>query len=109
MPGLSFISKVLKQLLCLAQQMVEAITKAMVLALNQLIVYLAAVIDEVMDLMPTMPAFPDVPTEFTTAVGWVAWLFPVNTVFDIVAFLIAAWLVWQGVMIALRWAKASGE
>jgi hypothetical protein len=53
-----------------------------------------------------MPTMPGVPSGVTTAAGWVAWVFPVGTAVNILAFMITAWIVWQIIALALRWAKA---
>ena len=53
-----------------------------------------------------MPDPPELPAAFDTALGWVAWVFPVATAVEILAFLITAWIAWQVIAIAMRWAKA---
>ena len=52
------------------------------------------------------PALPDPPQALVTAEGWVAWVFPVGTVLQILGFTLAVFLLWQLVAIGLRWAKA---
>jgi hypothetical protein len=56
-----------------------------------------------------MPDTPSVPPAITTAAAWVNWFFPVNQVALFFSFILAAWLLWQAVAIAMRWAKAIRE
>lgn len=53
-----------------------------------------------------MPDAPELPAPFATGLHWVAWVFPVSTVLDILLFFLSAWLMWQAVALALRWIKA---
>lgn len=84
----------------------QALADAVVGVLNALIAALAAVIGALFALLPDMPPLPDLPEPMATAEAWVAWVFPVQTVWDILVFGFAMWLLWQAVAIALRWAKA---
>jgi hypothetical protein len=77
-----------------------------VIALNALIAALASVLAGLFSLLPDMPALPSLPDAMVTAEAWVAWVFPVSTVFDILVFGFSMWLLWQAVALALRWAKA---
>jgi len=86
-----------------------AIIGAVVGALNTAIAALGAAAAAAIALLPNMPALPTEPSALVTAEGWVAWVFPVNTVWDILVFFIGVWLLWQAVAIALRWAKALGD
>lgn len=83
------------------------IQTGLVRALNFVIASLGALLAAVAGLMPDMPAMPERPSQFDTALGWMNWVFPVGTVVQVLTFLVGAWLIWQGVVIALRWAKAS--
>lgn len=74
--------------------------------INAIVIALAAVVSTVIGLMPDIPTPPSMPDAMTTALSWIAWFFPVGTVVDIFAFLAAAWLIWLGVSVILRWAKA---
>jgi hypothetical protein len=76
------------------------------LVLNALIAALGAALAAVLLLLPNMPDMPEVPETVLEAAGWVAWVFPVDTVVNIFEFMLAAWLIWQVVALALRWAKA---
>jgi hypothetical protein len=77
-----------------------------VIGLNALIAALGTVIAGLFSLLPDMPALPTLPDAMVTAEAWVAWVFPVSTVFDILVFGFSMWLLWQAVALALRWARA---
>jgi hypothetical protein len=86
-----------------------AIIAAVVGSVNALIAAMGAAAAAGIALLPNMPDLPVKPPLFATASGWVAWVFPVNTVWDILVFAIGVWLLWQLVALALRWAKALGD
>ncbi len=85
------------------------IQTGLVLALNFVIASIGALLEGLAAVLPDMPELPAVPGPVTTALAWVNWVFPVSTVVAVLAFLMAAWLLWQAVAIALRWARALGE
>lgn len=83
-------------------------------ALNAAIAALGAAAAAAVALLPDMPDLPDEPSFFTSdtpgsgtssPVEWVAWFFPVHTVVQALTFVLAMWLLWQAVAVALRWAK----
>jgi len=78
-------------------------------AINGLIAALGSMIAALVSVLPDMPDLPTMPAPFTTAYAWVSWFFPVSTVLDILAAVLAFWITWQLVVIALRWAKASNS
>jgi hypothetical protein len=82
------------------------IETAIMVSINAIIYALGTVISGLLAILPTMPDPPTMPTWATDALGWVAWVFPVGTLLDVIGFLVAAFLLWFGVSIALRWAKA---
>lgn len=82
---------------------------AVVDALNAVIAALAAVINGLFALLPDLPDLPEPPEAYTMAYGWVAWVFPVGTLIEILLFVLSMWLIWQVVALALRWAKALGN
>lgn len=84
----------------------SGIEAALVSALNAIIAGLGAAVSGLLSLLPDMPALPTLPAAFTTAEGWVAWVFPVGTVVDILVWATTVWVLWQGVSLILRWAKA---
>lgn len=76
---------------------------------NAIVAGIAAILSPMVSTLPDMPALPTMPAAFTTAYSWVAWFFPVGTLVDVLAFVLAMWIVWQVVVLILRWAKASNE
>jgi len=93
----------------LVTNLVCFIITALVRALNLILVALGALLEAVAALMPDMPALPSTPAEVTAVMGWVNWFFPVGTTVAVLTFLLTAWLLWQGVAIGLRWAKATSS
>jgi hypothetical protein len=49
------------------------------------------------------------PTQVTTALGWINWFFPVGTLYSIVVTLVTAWLLWMVIRVPLRWGKVINE
>jgi hypothetical protein len=86
-----------------------AVIAGIVYAVNFLIEALGALVALLVALLPAMPSLPTMPTEVVTVLAWVNWFFPVGTVVQFFAFIITVWLLWQGVAIGLRWAKAVRE
>jgi hypothetical protein len=84
----------------------DAIAQLAIDAVNGLIAGFALVLQGLYAVLPDMPALPAVPSEVTEAASWVSWVFPVGTLVDILVFILAMYLTWQAVAIALRWAKA---
>jgi len=93
----------------LLQQIVDQfvcwIETGVMTVLNLVIVALGAMVTALCAVLPSMPSLPDMPSQFTTAASYIAWFFPVGTLVDVLAFFIAAQLLWWGVSIGLRWAK----
>jgi hypothetical protein len=89
--------------------LVQALVDAVAPVLNALIAALAVAAAAVLGLLPDMPALPDLPAPMVQAEAWVAWAFPVETVWNILVFSAGVWLLWQAVAIALRWAKALSD
>lgn len=75
-------------------------------ALNAIITALGAALSAALSVLPDMPALPDPPSQLIMVEGWVAWVFPVTTMLDVLAFVLVIFLMWQLVAIALRWARA---
>lgn len=97
---IALLQTIVSLFVCWVQTGVTLVVNAIVAALAALLTALVAA-DPV-----NMPALPTLPAPFTTALGWVAWVFPVGTAVDILAFLLTAWLAWQVIAILLRWVKA---
>jgi hypothetical protein len=100
---LDFLGKIwcaLSHMDCYVLYALKAAVNAIVLALGAIVGVLIAAIP--VD-MPDPPAMPDA---MTTALSWVAWVFPIGTLLAIIAFFLSVWLMWQGVAVLLRWVKA---
>lgn len=91
------------------EQLVCWIMTALIATLNLLLAALGGLIALLVELMPDMPDLPAVPAPITTAASWMNWVFPVGTVAVFFTFMLSAWILWQAVAIAMRWAKALGE
>ena len=87
--------------------LLDAIETLAIRALNALIAGLGAVLQALVSLLPDMPELPEPPDALIMAESWVAWVFPVGALLTILAFVLAMYLLWQAVAIALRWAKAT--
>jgi hypothetical protein len=90
----------------LVTNLVCFIETAAIRVFNLIIAAIGSLIEALAAVLPDMPDMPDRPAAFDTALGWINWIIPVGTVVTIAGFVLAAWLVWQAVAIALRWAKA---
>jgi hypothetical protein len=97
----------LQQILDFLSLLVCWIMTALVLTLNLLLAALGTLIEGFVILMPDMPDLPTMPGAMLTALAWINWFFPVGTVVQILTFLFGAWLLWQAVVLILRWAKAT--
>lgn len=74
-------------------------------AFNAVVAAIAAVIGALASVLPNMPDFPTLPDPLPEILGWIAWVFPVHQAVLVLAFLVTAWLVWQAVAMAMRWAR----
>jgi len=83
----------------------DIFVRGMVALVNAVLGAFATAINAVMAILPSMPNLPSLPTPFVTAESWVAWFFPVGTVIDVLGTVLALWLVWNVIAIALRWGK----
>jgi len=89
--------------------LIHAIGQLVIGAINALIEALAAVLAALFAILPDMPDLPDPPEAVVTAESWVAWFLPVHQIVLSLTFVVSMWLLWQGVSIALKWAKAIGD
>jgi len=105
------VTSILQAIYYFLAQLVCWIMTALILALNLILAALGALLEVLVALLPDMPSgsIPSVPDTITTAAAWVNWVVPVGTVASFFTFILAAWLLWQAVAIALRWAKATSE
>lgn len=95
----------LQSILCVLMQIPYFVVWAAITAFNSVIIALGALLVGLAAILPDFPTLPVLPEEVDAIFGWVNWVFPVNTVVDIFLWMATVWLVWQGVAIALRWAK----
>jgi len=75
--------------------------------INAVVIALGAAANAVLNAIPVdIPAPPAFPDAVTEVLSWIAWVFPVHTVYLIMEFFVTAWIMWQIVVIILRWVKA---
>jgi hypothetical protein len=103
------ILSILRSILCAIQNLALSILAVIVMAFNAVIKAIATLLAGLLRVLPDFPDLPTLPVEFETASAWMAWVFPVGTVVAIVAWFAVVWLVWQGVALGLRWAKATSQ
>lgn len=72
-------------------------------SLNGWMLLLGAVITAA---MAVLPSFPEVPTLDGAVLGGVAWFLPIGPMLAIFATFVGAWVLWMGVSVGLRWARA---
>jgi hypothetical protein len=82
----------------------NALLWAVETAINGTIAAVGALLALVVALLPHMPAAPDLGS--ATWLGWLNWLVPVGPMLAIAAAMIAAWVFFLAVRVALRWVKA---
>jgi|1186.fasta_scaffold193972_2 hypothetical protein len=73
-------------------------------AINAVIAAVGALLAVVVALLPHMPAAPSLGS--ATWLGWLNWLLPIGPMLAIAAAMIAAWVLFLAVRVALRWVKA---
>lgn len=96
---------VLWQILCAIKNGFMSILALVVMAFNAIVAAIAAAIEELLDLLPEFPDPLGLPSPLDEVLGWINWVFPVGEVIEILAWAAVAWLAWQAVATALRWAK----
>jgi hypothetical protein len=79
------------------------IVALLVEAINGWILILAALLAAALAILP---GFPEVPTLDGDVISGVAWFLPIGPMLAIFATFLAAYVIWMGVSIALRWVKA---
>ncbi len=72
-------------------------------AINGWILILASLLSAALAILP---GFPEVPTLNGDVLSGVAWFLPIGPMLAIFATFLAAYVIWMGVQIALRWVKA---
>jgi len=94
----------LAAILCVLKNILLAVLYAGTFVVNLIIVAAAAFVALLVALLPGMPDVPDAPGG--TAIGWMAWFYPVADVVAALATFAALLLTYKLVQIALRWMKA---
>ena len=98
---------ILADIWCVLSHLDCYVLYALKAGVNAIIVALAAIVSLLFSTIPLdMPDPPELPAAMETAIAWVAWIVPVATVVAILAFFLSAWLMWAGISVVLRWAKA---
>ena len=78
------------------------IVALLVEAINGWILIIALLIKTLVSLLPGFPELPEVPGE---VFGVVNWFFPVSAVLAVFVTVMAVWLIYMGIKIALNWVK----
>jgi hypothetical protein len=100
---LDFLSKIW----CVLSHMDCYVLYGIKAAINGFVAALGAVVALAIAAIPVdMPDPPAMPDAMTTALSWVAWVFPIGTLLAIIAFFLSVWLMWQAIAVVLRWVKA---
>lgn len=81
------------------------IVNLLIESFNGWILILAALLSSV---LAVLPGFPEVPTLDGDVLQGVAWFLPIGPMLAIFATFVAAWVIWMGIQVALRWVKALG-
>lgn len=95
---ISLLGRIVSMFVCWVETAVTAVV-------NAFVAFIAATAAAVAALMPSMPAAPTLPSWADDGLAWAAWFFPVGTLLDVLAFMIAAFVIWTGVATILRWFK----
>jgi uncharacterized membrane protein YozB (DUF420 family) len=95
----------LSQILCVLQNLAFSVLAVIIMAFNAILEALATLLAGLIYVLPPFPDLPSMPAVMVTVLGWINWVFPVGTVVLILAWMAGVWLLWQGIAIALRWAR----
>jgi hypothetical protein len=57
-------------------------------------------------LFAVLPSFPDLPDISSEVLGGVAWFLPIGPMLGALSAFVAAFVIWLGVQVAMRWGKA---
>jgi hypothetical protein len=96
---LSFLSDILNGILDLPFLLVDLLIESINGWIMLLSLALAAAV-------AILPGFPEVPTLDGDVISGVAWFLPIAPMLAIFTTFVLAWVVWMGVSVILRWAKA---
>lgn len=106
---LGFLTDWFQAILCAIENIAYWLLHLVVAGINAIIVGAAELIAAAIAILPDMPTTPATPSEVTTAANWIAWVIPTSTIVDFLTFAFAVWLLWQLVVILLRWVKATDQ
>jgi hypothetical protein len=57
-------------------------------------------------LLALLPSFPDPPSEPVSGIaGWLLWMVPLGTMLSLFTTLVALWITFLGIKVALKWVK----
>lgn len=96
---LSFLGDILQGILDLPYLLVSLLIES----LNGWIMLLSLAIGTALSVLP---GFPEVPTLDGDVISGVAWFLPIAAMLAIFSTFVVAWVLWMGVSVILRWAKA---
>ncbi len=96
---LSFLGDILEGILDLPFLLVDLLIES----LNGWIMILSLALSAAISVLP---GFPEVPTLDGDVISGVAWFLPIAPMLAIFTTFVVAWVVWMGVSVILRWAKA---
>lgn len=95
----SWLSKIFHALLDLPYLIVNLLIES----LNGWILILALLVE---GLLALLPSFPEIPTLDGQVLSGVAWFLPISAMLGVFGTFVAAFVIWLGVQVALRWGKA---
>ena len=96
----------LQSILCVLQNILLSILWAGATVVNGLVAAIGLLVAAIISLLPAMPAAPDSSALSSTALGWVAWFMPVGGIVGGLAAMLALYIIFRLVKLALNWAKA---
>jgi hypothetical protein len=98
----------LSKILCWIEKLPVLVLIAIVDGINELLVGIGALIDLLVGILPDMPDVPNITSDWTEGIGWANYFFPLAYAVDLLGTILALWLTWLLVSIALRWVKGVG-
>lgn len=96
----------LETIVCVLMQIPYFALWAVTEAFNAIVAAVGAVLSAAAAVLPNFPTDPALPDPMGDVLGWINWFFPVDTLIEIVAWMLVVWLVWIVFSIGARWARA---
>lgn len=96
---LSWLSDIFHAILDLPYLIVNLLIES----LNGWIMILALLVQGILALLPS---FPTIPTLDGGVLAGVAWFLPITAMLGVFATFVAAFVIWLGIQVALRWGRA---